>query len=296
MTVAAAVAVVNLILGTAYSGYGVMTALEMRRDRESFGFSHFGLAWIFMAFTCGPHHLAHGLHVAFDGHDGGILDLVAVVIGLPVGVIWLLLRVEAFRGGRGDRFIPGTPAWLGALRDMSIGYLVAVTMIMIAIATANPFLAGDNWNVVANGLLVVIYMAIGWFVLRTQLANRPSLGGWSVSGLCLAVIFPTCALMHGVFAMYTVAGRYHHDLHSAVIDWLSVPAGLYFLWVVRRLYQDALNDWNAGPAEVTTSAAVRPTHSDDSISVIADSSSQRATTLTPSSVSNNPTPWRAPPS
>ena len=253
----AMVATLNLILGVAYTGYGVMTALEMRRDRESFGFSHFGLAWICMAFTCGPHHLAHGLHLAVEGRQGGLVDLVVVAAGLPFGVVWLLLRIEAFRGGRGDRFIAGTPRWIDALRDMSAGYLVGITVIIATVVSASRSIDGVERVVLANILLVGIYMAIGWFVLRTQLANRPSLGGWSVSGLCLAVIFPTCALMHGVFAMYAFAGRYHHDMHSTVIDWLSVPAGLYFLWVVRRLYQDALSDWNAGP-EVVNAGDLSP--------------------------------------
>jgi hypothetical protein len=81
----------------------------MRRDWRSFGFSHFGAAWIAMAFTCGPHHLAHGIHVGLEGRPGGPLDLLAVVVGLPVGVGWLSLRLEAFFGGRGDRFILGEP-------------------------------------------------------------------------------------------------------------------------------------------------------------------------------------------
>jgi hypothetical protein len=76
------------------------------------------------------------------------------------------------------------------------------------------------------------------------------MGGWSVSGLCLSTIFPTCALMHGVFAVYALAGVYHHDLHGGLIDWLSVPAGAYILWVVRRLYRDSLRDWNQGPDQV----------------------------------------------
>src|SRR5918996_6011706 len=96
----AAVAITNLVLGVAYTGYGVITAAEMRRDWRSFGFSHFGAAWIAMAFTCGPHHLVHGLHLAFEGRSGGALDLLAVAVGLPMGGVWLSLRVEAFRGGR----------------------------------------------------------------------------------------------------------------------------------------------------------------------------------------------------
>ena len=45
----AAVALTNLVLGVAYCGYGVMTAVEMRRDWRTMGFSHFGAAWILMA-------------------------------------------------------------------------------------------------------------------------------------------------------------------------------------------------------------------------------------------------------
>lgn len=247
----AAITLLNLVLGVAYCGYGVMTALEMRRDRNSFGFSHFGLAWLFMAFTCGPHHLAHAVHLAVEGRRGGALDLLTVAVGLPFGVLWLALRVEAFSGGRGDRFVAGTPRWLRAAPKAAALYLFALMVGAAATLGTDFHLSSRTARAVAaNVLLVVIYMAIGWFIMRTQLANRPSLGGWSVSGLCLAVIFPTCALMHATFAVYALAGRYHHDVHGLYIDWLSVPAGLYFLWVVHQLYRDALSDWNQGPAEV----------------------------------------------
>ena len=56
--------------------------------------------------------------------------------------------------------------------------------------------------------------------------------------------------MHMVWAAYAVAGRYTQDGHGLVIDWLSVPAGIYFLAVVRGLYRDALRDWNDGPEGV----------------------------------------------
>ena len=250
--IVALVAVTNLLLGVAYTGYGIMTAIEMKRDWRTFGFSHFGAAWIFMAFTCGPHHLDHGLHVVADGRLGGALDLLAVVIGLPVGVLWLGLRIEAFVGGRGDRFIPADPRWLRAAPGVSGLYVAVVAAACLAVLTGprvEPGLA-----VWANVILVGVYVAVGWFVLRTQLGNRPSMGGWSVSGLCLTAIFPTCALMHAVWAVYAVDGRYAQDGHGLWIDWLSIPAALYFLGVIRSLYRDSLRDWNNGPDEVSSAS------------------------------------------
>jgi len=237
-----AVAVANLILGVAYTSYGIITAVEMKRGWRRMGFSHFGAAWIAMAFTCGPHHLAHGIHTAVEGRIGGGLDLFAVVVGLPVGVIWLLLRIEAMTGGRGDRFISGTPLWLKAMPTVAAVYLTLLVVGAVTVARAG--LDGSS-TIAPNLMLLVVYFAIGYFLLRTQLRNHPSLQGWSVSGLSLSVVFPTCGLMHTVFALYAATGLYHHDIHGFLIDWLAVPAALYFLWVVHALYRDSLKDWNS---------------------------------------------------
>lgn len=236
-----AVAVVNIVLGLAYTGYGIMTAIEMKRDWRAYGFSHFGVAWIFMAFTCGPHHLDHGVHALLDGSRGGFLDVVTVVVGIPAGVLWLALRVEAFTGGRGDRFIAGTPRSVAALPTLAGVYLTALAAAAFQISGSFRL----DWLVLANITLVGTYMAIGWVLLRTQLQNRGPMQGWSLSGLCLTAVFPTCALMHAVLAVYTLRGLYASETHGLVIDWLSVPASLYFLWVVRSLYRESLQDWNS---------------------------------------------------
>jgi hypothetical protein len=237
----------NILLGEVYTSYGVLTIIDLKREWRRRGFSHFGIAWIAMAFTCGPHHLEHGLHVAFAGRAGGALDLFAVLVGLPAGVAWFLLRIEALLGGRGDRFLPGTPRWVAALPA-----LAAVT-IAIDVAGAGFVLrhGGDfGPRLVPNVLLLGLYGVIGYYLLRTQLANHRSLGGWSLSGLSLSVVFPTCGLMHAFSVVYASSGRYDVDVHGLTIDWLAVPGAVYFLWVVRALHHGAFSDWNGGATGV----------------------------------------------
>jgi hypothetical protein len=247
----ALVASTNLLLGVVYTGYGVMTIIDLKRHWRTNGVSHFGLAWIAMAFTCGPHHLEHGVHVAIS-RAGGPIDLFAVLVGLPAGAAWFLLRVEALTGGRGDRFISGTPRWVAALPALSIIY-AGVLVGWGATALRDGVHFGPR--LVPNILLLGIYFLIGFYLLRTQLANREPLGGWSVSGLALTLVFPTCGLMHSVYALYATAGRYDVEWHGLTIDWLSVPAAVYFVWVVRGLNSRSRLDWNIGAQGVRPATA-----------------------------------------
>jgi hypothetical protein len=247
--------VLNIGLGLVYTSYGTMTLVEMTRNRRSMGFSHFGAAWVAMAFTCGPHHWVHGIHMGFEGRAAGLLDLIVVLVGVPAGVTWFFLRVEAFRGGRGDRFINGTPAWIMSLPTLAGVYVTAVIAAAIAISGATP---QELSLVIPNFLLVALYSAIGYYLIRTQLANRRRLGGWSVSGLALSVVFPTCAAMHGIYAFYLLTGTYAFDIHGAAIDWIAVPAALYFLWVVQALYRGTFHDWNGAPGAVGARVTAEP--------------------------------------
>lgn len=241
-----AVGLVNVALGCIYTSYGIMTLIDMKRGWQTMGFSHFGAAWITMAFTCGPHHLNHGAHLLLTKGAGGPLDLFAVLIGAPAGLTWFLLRVEAFRGGRGDRFIEGTPAWLKAGPTMAGIYLTAFVAAFIPmLSRTHRFTALSTPNL----FLLILYSMIGYYLLRTQVRNHHELQGWSLSGLSLGVVFPTCAMMHVVMAVYASTGVYDVYTGITVIDWLAVPSAVYFLWVVRALYRDALVDWNRGMTE-----------------------------------------------
>ena len=235
------VALANIALGIIYSCYGVMTLIELKRGWSTLGPSHFGFAWIAMAFTCGPHHLEHGLHALVTGNQAGWLDLIAVLIGAPAGLTWFFLRIEAIRGGSGDRFVAGTPGWVRILPAVGVGYgLVALGSVFFVLGE-HPSLTP---RVTPNFLLLLVYGLVGYYLLKAQLANRPDHEGWSLSGLALTVVFPTCGLMHAAFAVYATSGRYVIDGYGLVIDWLAVPAAVYFVWVVRGLQQGRLSDWN----------------------------------------------------
>jgi hypothetical protein len=238
------VAVANIVLGSVYTSYGLMTALELRRGWRTRGFSHFGVAWLAMAFTCGPHHLDHGAHLLLAGRSGGWLDLVALGVGFPAGIVWFLLRVEAMLGGRGDRTIAGTPTALQVLPTASAMYLAAIaTAAMAVVGDGADFLGRTTPNLV----LVVLYAAIGALLLRTQLRNHAVTGTWSVSGLSLSMVMVTCAVMHGVYVAYAHQGTYDIDGHGLVIDTVGVPAAAYFLWVTYALYRGWLRDWDSTP-------------------------------------------------
>ena len=58
-----------------------------------------------------------------------------------------------------------------------------------------------------------------------------------------------------VHAAYAVGGQYQTDWHGLVIDWLSVPAAVYFVWVVRGLSAGRRTDWTEGAEGVRLAAA-----------------------------------------
>jgi hypothetical protein len=252
--VAITAALANVVLGLIYISYGTMTLIEMVRDKDTRGFSHFGAAWTALVFTCGAHHWVHGIHIAFEGRGVGFLDLTAVLVGFPAAAVWFWLRVEAFSGLRGDRFVQGDPIWVLALPTIFGMYVTA--LIAATLGVGGLHLSTAALPVIVPNLMILgLYSAIGFFLARTQIANRRPLGGWSLSGLALAAVLPTCGLMHGAYALYAISGKYRFDPHGFVIDWFAVPAAMYFLWVVHGLYKGTFRDWNGAPPKMADEAA-----------------------------------------
>lgn len=240
----ASVATINIVVGLVYVALGVLIVVDLKLGWHLFGFSRFGGGLAAVAFTCGAHHLAHGHHVAFEGHYGGALDLVSVVVGLPFGLTWLWLRLEAFAGGVGDRIIRGSPWWVLALPTLAAVYITALAAAGIVVARGP---VEFSIALVPHVLLTSIYLRIGWMLLRTQLLFHSESGGWSLSGCTMSALFFTCSVMHAVLVLYGVAGRRVLDGHEFLIAVLGVPAGLYFLSVVRNLVREEISDWNVVP-------------------------------------------------
>jgi len=248
--VTVAAGVLALLTGAAYSLLGGIAVYELGRHARRRGFSYLGGAFALMAATCGPHHLVHAEHHLVFGEPAAAPMLVALAAGLVPGAIFVLLRIEALLGGRGDRFVTGTPVALAVLPwALAVG---AGMIIWASIAGARP----ATWSLaglVPNLFLFANYAIVGILVGRTQLARRRGLGGWSVSGVAMSGVFLTCGVAHLVAGLTTVA-----DWHMLMFDIPGVPFSFYFLWVVRSLHRNSLHDWNRRPLVGRASRQSRP--------------------------------------
>lgn len=237
----AANGILNIVLGLLYVSFGMLTVSELRRHWGDRGPSPFALAWAAIFFTCGPHHLEHGMHVLVDRTAGGA-DLVTVVFGLAPGLAFLALRTEELHGGRGDRLLSGR---VGRL-FIPIFVVSLVSILVANIAGAIAIGATITLALLPNFLLLVVYVAIAVTAGATQLHNQHSTGQWSLAGTSLTGVFITCAAMHAAWIMYVATGVYQVHGHLYVIDLLGIPAGVYFLWVIHGLARGDLGDWNQG--------------------------------------------------
>lgn len=249
----------NLLIGSAYAGLGLLSAWEVVSQYRHRGVSRFGLGFSLMAASCGPHHLVHGWCV-LQGGAVSMPMLAVTLIGLPAGTIFCLLRIEAMTGGRGDRTLT-VPPFAPAL--VAVAFAVACGALVARAVAAPPPLANFMCSVLGiqaasgavgtgsvygsvifltNVLAAAAYMMVGWYLLVTQVRRYVANRQWSLSGLALAAVFPTCAFMHVIHA-------FSFGSHSATLpfDVLGVPASIYFLWVVKRVHRDSVVDWNRRP-------------------------------------------------
>ena len=237
MTLAAGV--LALLTGLAYTLLGGIAAYEVGRHTARRGFSHFGAAFILMTFTCGPHYLVHAVHLLVEGERAPWPMTASLLLGIVPAAAFFLLRIEALVGGRGDRLLRGDP-WLLQAAPWAFSFLAGAIF-----AGALGYAAAHGASALAlapNAVLFGAFLVVGALVRRTQAARRPLLGGWSLSGVAMAGVFPTCGASHLVAGLVAAP-----DLHMLLFDVPGVPASLFFLWVVHQVHADSLADWNRRP-------------------------------------------------
>lgn len=249
----------NLLIGLAYTGLGLLSAWETLSLHRFRGWSRFGIGFSLMAASCGPHHLVHGWYALQSG--GSTWPMLAVtLIGFPAGLTFVGLRLESALGGRGDRPFGSSQYWaisLVAAFVVAAGVLTGWTLARPAAAfpaeamcttlgLARAAVPGagpevTSITVFANLFVVGTYGMVGWYLADSQVRRYVAEGAWSLSGVSLSAVFFSCALMH---LIYSTAER-----HCATLpfDLLGVPASIYFLWIVRRVYSDSVVDWNRRP-------------------------------------------------
>jgi hypothetical protein len=251
----------NLLIGLAYTGLGLLSAWEALSLHRFRGWSRFGIGFSLMAASCGPHHLIHGWHELQVGCPYWPM-LAVTLIGLPAGLIFVLLRIETALGGRGDRPFVSSRHWVASLAAafaVAVGWLTGWTLAHPApdffsfpICTGlglstRAGVAGtaafdiSSLIVPTNLFVVVTYGMVGWYLADYQVRRYVAEGAWSLSGVSLAGVFFTCALMHLVYAMS------ERDTATLPFDLLGIPASVYFLWTVKRVHSDSVVDWNRRP-------------------------------------------------
>jgi hypothetical protein len=253
----------NLLVGLAYLGLGLLSAWEAYSQFRYRGLSRFGLGFTMMAASCGPHHLVHGWCVLQTGIVTTPM-VAATLLGLPAGVTFCVLRAEAMLGGRGDRTLMAPPrfmvaaglAWLGLTGAAAGWALAAPAMPGWDVCTRVTVLAPNVGRALvsaSNLFVVVTYGMVGWYLAATQIQRYAVHRTWSVSGVALSAVFPTCAAMHLIVAL---TGS--QEVATLPFDLWGVPASVFFLWVVRQLHTDSAIDWNRRPLVGLAAAPGRP--------------------------------------
>lgn len=259
----------NLAVGLAYAGLGLLSVWETVSLHRYRGWSRFGIGFAMMAASCGPHHLVHGWH-ALAGEAVTVPMLAVTLIGLPAGLIFVLLRLETVFGGQGERLFAASPDRVA----MAVGGFTAVAGVLAASAflqpasaslfqliCGSPGLAGaaadagvDFTSVmfVTNIFVTVTYGMVGWYLADCQVRRYLTNGTWSLSGVALTGVFFTCAQMHLIDA--TTRG----NTWMLAFDLFGIPASIYFLWVVKLVHNDSVMDWNRRPLVGAAAAPPRP--------------------------------------
>jgi len=259
----------SLMIGLAYAGLGSLSAWETISLHRYRGWSRFGIGFSLMAASCGPHHLVHGWHV-LQGEPISYPMFAATLIGLPAGLVFVLLRFETVLGGQGDRWVAvsahramllvgaftlvagALAAWTFAQPGTNFALQFLCTSAGLADRSAAGGIDYGSVTFLANMFVVIAYGMVGCYLADRQVRSYLINGGWSLSGVALTGVFFTCAQMHFIDATTPGSGS------MLFFDLIGIPASIYFLWVVKQVHNDSVMDWNRRPLVGAAGTPARP--------------------------------------
>jgi hypothetical protein len=248
----------SLMIGLAYAGLGSLSAWETISLHRYRGWSRFGIGFSLMAASCGPHHLVHGWHV-LQGEPISYPMFAATLIGLPAGLVFVLLRFETVLGGQGDRWVAvsahramllvgaftlvagALAAWTFAQPGADFAFQFLCTSAGLVDRSTGGGIDCGSVTFLANMFVVIAYGMVGCYLADRQVRSYLTNGGWSLSGAALTGVFFTCAQMHFIDATTRGSGS------LLFFDLIGIPASIYFLWVVKQVHNDSVMDWNRRP-------------------------------------------------
>lgn len=214
--------------------FAVMAVVESIRSAHLAAHRRFGFALSALTVSIAAHFTVAAVVRPDEVPTAEGPQVAALTLTLLPVAVFFWLRIEAYLDGPGDRFHDGRSGWISLLPTAVAGGAGAV----LTTAWMNPprWESGSvdvamRWLGVLPTLLVgATFLAIGWSLMRGQQFRRAVLGGWSLSGLAVTLAFPTAALAYATHAL-TV----RPTLVSSLVDWLGVPAAVWFWRECRRL-------------------------------------------------------------
>lgn len=224
-------AAVHIILGVGYIVVlGLWSAWDVWRGyKETGNVERLGFGLMAMGFTCGPHHIEHGIHILLDVTFSAI-DLGFALVALPFPLAFMGLRIAAALGKSGDVEFRYTKAELA--NNVLLGFWLfwsfwtgASWMYLLVQYGLPAYTAGPQY------VLAALFPVIGWLFFRANNLNTFRYRRSSLNSLLLAGLFITCGASHLITGTLLGAGVFAFQ-HLYLIDSFGVFAAILFLLLV----------------------------------------------------------------
>ena len=227
----AVAAAVSLVAGVLFAALGLLAAVETVRHRRRRSARALGAAFVVVAAVYAPLQLATAVRLLIDEVElAGAVLFSQFAAPVPLAV-FAGLRLEALTGARAERTVTAVPVTVSIV-PVAAAFVCGGVAWGALIAPDRPRLAPGMLALAT--LLLLVGVLVGVLVAAAQESRRRERGGWSLSAVSFAAIFPAAGYAQGMTVIAQPPGEALLGLQIA-----ALPAALVLLFVVRRLYNRA---------------------------------------------------------